>query len=107
VALSLLEQVQLAIPLQVPSQAEFIEIARRRLAPRASELSVTEDVLAAIAAEAASSPRAGHELSALLTRLLAGTWSLAKPGKNTRSKEGGAPEASAKPARRGRRKGKA
>ncbi len=107
VALSLLEQVQLAIPLQVPSQSELIEIARRRLAPRASELSVTEEVLAAIAAEAASSSRSGHELSALLTRLLAGAWSL-DPGRGRGNKEGGAPKpkASAKPARRGRRKGK-
>lgn len=105
-ALSLLEQVQLAIPLQVPSQADFIEIARRRLAPRASELSVTEDVLAAIAAEAASSSRSGHELNALLTRVLAGAWSL-DPGQETRGKRGRAPRASAKPARRGRRKGKA
>lgn len=108
VPVSLLEQVQLAIPLQVPSRAEFIEVARRRLAPRASELSVTEDVLAAIASEAASSPRAGHELNALLTRVLAGAWSLADPGQDTRNKERGVPKpkASAKPARRGRRKGK-
>ena len=105
---SLLEQVQLAIPLQVPSRAEFIEIARRRLAARSSEISVTEDVLAAIASEAASSPRAGHELNALLTRVLAGAWSLADPGQGTRNKEGGVPKpkAPAKPARRSRRKGK-
>jgi hypothetical protein len=96
VLVSLLEQVQLAVALQVPTQAEFIEIARQRLAPRVSELSVTEDVLAAIAVEATSSPRAGHELNALLTRVLAGAWSLK-----------GAPAPSVKPARRGRRKGKA
>jgi hypothetical protein len=105
---SLLEQVQLAIPLQVPSRAEFIEIARRRLASRSSEVSVTEDVLTAIAAEAVSSSRSGHELNALLTRVLSGAWSLADPGLGTRGKkEGGVPKpkASAKPARRGRRKG--
>jgi hypothetical protein len=106
VPVSVLEQAQLAIPLQKPSQAEFIEIARRRLASRASELSVTEDVLAAIASEAASSPRAGHELSAMLTRLLAGAWSLAAPGKDTGSEEGRVPKARAKTAGRGRRKGK-
>ncbi|HVG58375.1 MAG TPA: ClpX C4-type zinc finger protein [Hyalangium sp.] len=105
---SLLEQVQLAIPLQVPSRAELIEIARRRLAARSAEVSVTEDVLAAIAAEAVRSSRSGHELNALLTRVLAGAWSLADPGQGTASKEGGVPKpkAPAKPARRSRRKGK-
>jgi hypothetical protein len=105
---SLLEQVQLAVSLQVPSRAELIEIARRRLAARSSEVSVTEDVLAAIAAEAVSSSRSGHELNALLTRVLAGAWSLADPGRATGSKGGGVPKpkASAKPPRRGPRKGK-
>jgi hypothetical protein len=105
---SLLEQVQLAIPLQMPSRAEFIEIARRRLVARSSELSVTEDVLAAIAAEAMGSSRSGHELNALLTRVLAGAWSLADPAQGAGSKEGRVPKpkAPAKPARRGRRKGK-
>jgi hypothetical protein len=109
VLLSVLEQVQLAIPLRAPSRDELIEIARRRLVPRASELSVTEDVLAAIASEAAGSPRAGHELNALLTRVLAGAWSLADPEQDSRSKEGRGPKpkAPAKPASRGRRKGKA
>jgi len=102
VPVSLLEQIQLAIPLQVPTREEFMEIARRLLAPRASQLSVTEEVLAALASEAAGSPRAGHELSALLARVPGGSWSLTPTGKGTAAKK---KRAAAKPARRGRRKG--
>ncbi|MFL5343978.1 MAG: ClpX C4-type zinc finger protein [Hyalangium sp.] len=108
--LELLEQVQVAIPLQVPTEAEFMEIARRRLALRGSELSLSGEVLAAFASEAARSPRAGHELNALLTRVLAGAWSLAgeekKPHVKKAGGKGAATKGSAKrPARRGRRKG--
>jgi hypothetical protein len=110
VPLELLEQVQVAIPLQVPTEAEFMEIARRRLAPRGSELSLSQDVLAAFAAEAAHSPRAGHELNALLTRVLPGSWSLAGEEKKARGKKAAGKRAAGKgavtkPARRGRRKG--
>ncbi|HYH95686.1 ClpX C4-type zinc finger protein [Hyalangium sp.] len=104
VPVSLLEQIQLAIALQVPTRDELMEVARRLLVPRASELSVTEEVLAAIAAEAASSPRAGHELNALLARVLVGSWSLMAAGPKPGAKKGKAPRAAAKPARR-RRKG--
>ncbi len=108
--LELLEQLQVAIPLQVPTAAEFMEIARRRLALRGSELSLSDEVLAAFASEAARSPRAGHELNALLTRVLAGSWSLAGEEKKARVKKAGGKSAGAKgaatkPSRRGRRKG--
>ncbi|MDC0707987.1 ClpX C4-type zinc finger protein [Stigmatella sp. ncwal1] len=81
--LSLLEQVQLCVALQAPTEAEYAEIARRRLAPRAPESTVSPEVISLFAAEAARSPRAGHELNALLNRVLAGAWSLdtAKPSK--------------------------
>jgi hypothetical protein len=102
VPVALLEHVQLALALRVPTEAEFVEIARRLLAPRASELDVSEDVLAALASEVARSPRAGHELSALLARVLAGSWRLAGREKVARGKG-----AAKKPARRGRRKGPA
>lgn len=91
VPVSLLEQIQLGIPLQVPTREEFMEIARQLLAPRGSLLALTDDLLAALASEAASSPRAGHELLALLARVPEGTWSL--PSKPKKS------------AKRGRRKG--
>jgi hypothetical protein len=106
VPVSLLEQIQLAIPLQVPSREEFMEIAQRLLAPRASQLSVTDEVLSALASEAASSSRAGHELSALLARVPEGSWSLIGAGKGKAAqKKKAAPEPRAKPAGRGRRKG--
>jgi hypothetical protein len=92
VPVSLLEQVQLAIPLRVPTQEEFMEIARQLLAPRGSLLALSDDILAALASEAASSPRYGHELSALLARVPEGSWSL--PANKAK-----------KAAKRGRRKG--
>ncbi|MFP2963671.1 hypothetical protein ACLEPN_39570 [Myxococcus sp. 1LA] len=73
----ILEHVQVLLPLQVPTHAEFVEIARQRLAPRGPAVSVAEDVLEALAQEAGRSPRAGHELHALLNRVPTGTWSLA------------------------------
>jgi hypothetical protein len=75
-ARALLEQVQLCVALQAPTEAEYAEIARRRLAPRSPEVTVTPEVISAFAAEAVRSPRAGHELNALLNRVLAGSWSL-------------------------------
>ncbi len=70
-----------------------MEIARRGLASR-EDCHLSDEVLVALATEAARSPRAGHELRALLARVPPGTWRLeVKKGK-------------AKPARRGRRKGK-
>jgi hypothetical protein len=93
VPVSLLEHVQVLLPLHAPTQAEFMEIARRRLALREPTVSVSEDVLGTFAEEAVRSPRAGHELQALLNRVPAGTWGL---------------ENAAKPAaapRKGRRRG--
>ncbi|MBZ4420876.1 ClpX C4-type zinc finger protein [Myxococcus sp. RHSTA-1-4] len=92
VPVSLLEHVQVLLPLHAPTQADYMEIARRRLALREPAVPLSEDVLAAFAAEAVRSPRAGHELHALLSRVPAGTWGL---------------ENAAKPAspRKGRRKG--
>lgn len=105
VPMALLDQIQLVIPLREPTEAEFIEIARRRLALRGSEVSLSDEVLAAFAAEAARSPRAGHELSALLARVLAGSWSLHEVGLQPRGDAGGKETGGKPPARRGRRKG--
>jgi hypothetical protein len=90
---ALLEQVQLAVALRAPTKKEFMEIARWRLALRTPAVSVTNDVLATLAAEAARSSRAGHELQALLSRVPAGTWKLDAAKKK-------------KPVRRSRRKGR-
>ncbi|WP_171818371.1 ClpX C4-type zinc finger protein [Pyxidicoccus fallax] len=88
----LLEHVQVLLPLHTPKRADYVEIARRRLALREPAVSLAEDVLATFAAEAERSPRAGHELHALLNRVPAGTWSLE-------------PKAKPAPTRKGRRKG--
>ncbi|CAM4335811.1 MULTISPECIES: ClpX C4-type zinc finger protein [Myxococcus] len=73
----ILEHVQVLLSLQVPTPSEFVEIARQRLASREPAVSVSEEVLMALAQEASRSPRAGHELHALLNRVPTGTWSLA------------------------------
>jgi hypothetical protein len=89
----LLEQVRLLVALVSPSIEDLVEIARRQLAAR-EDCHLSEEVLVALATEAARSPRSGHELRALLARVPPGTWrlELKKRGK-------------VKPARRGRRKG--
>lgn len=108
VPLALLDQLQLVIPLQEPTEAEFIEIARKRLAARGSEVSLSDDVLAAFAGAAARSPRLGHELTALLARVLAGSWRLQAFTRDMEDKGPVAKEVGGKPpARRGRRKGPA
>ncbi|HEX8435907.1 ClpX C4-type zinc finger protein [Archangium sp.] len=91
--ITLLERVQLLVPLEQPSIEDLVEMARRGLASR-EDCHLFDEVLVALATEASRSPRAGHELRALLARVPPGTWRLeAKKGKP-------------KPARRGRRKGK-
>ncbi|MBJ6762503.1 hypothetical protein JGU66_17160 [Myxococcaceae bacterium JPH2] len=93
VHLAVLEQVQGYVPLPGPSRADFVEMAKQWLARHSPAISLSEDVLSAFAAEALRSPRAGHELHALLSRVIAGSWRL---------------EPRVKPARargRGRRKG--
>jgi ClpX C4-type zinc finger len=110
IPLELLEQVQVALPLRAPTADEFLEIARKRLALAGSELSLSDEVLAAFAAEATNSPRAGHELNALLSRVLAGSWSLAgeekkAPGRKAAGKGAARRGAAKKPGRRGRPKG--
>lgn len=70
------EKIQLAAPFRAPSPEELVEIARRLLVARASELDLSDDLLAALAAEAARSPRGAHELRALLDRIPPGSWTL-------------------------------
>ena len=63
-----------------PALAAYVDSVGRKVA-RASELDLSEDLLQALAAEAARSPRGAHELKALLDRIPAGSWSLkAVPG---------------------------
>ena len=45
VPLTLIDQLQLVIPVQDPSEAELLEIARRRLALRGSEVTLSDEVL--------------------------------------------------------------
>ncbi|MFP2932775.1 hypothetical protein ACLESO_48040, partial [Pyxidicoccus sp. 3LG] len=88
VPVSLLEHVQVLLPLHTPTQAEYVEIARKRLALREPAVSLSEEVLTAFAAEAVRSPRAGHELHALLRRVPSGTWSLENAPKPARPQKG-------------------
>jgi hypothetical protein len=94
--IALLERVQLLVPLERPSIEDLVEIARRGLASR-EDRRLSDEVLVALATEAARSPRAGHELRALLARVPPGTWGLEVKKAKAKGK--------AKPARRGRRKG--
>jgi hypothetical protein len=70
------ERVQAAVALRAPTAEELAEMARRLVVARAAELDVGDELLQAIAAQAARSPRGGHELKALLDRMPPGSWSL-------------------------------
>ncbi|AGC45040.1 TPR repeat-containing ClpX C4-type zinc finger protein [Myxococcus stipitatus DSM 14675] len=73
---SVLEHVQVLVSLRQPSRADYVEMARATLARREPATSLSDDALAVFAAEAERSPRAGHELNALLNRVPSGTWEL-------------------------------
>ncbi|NOK13107.1 ClpX C4-type zinc finger protein [Corallococcus exercitus] len=97
VPVSLLERVQVLLPVRRPTVPELVEVARRSLALRQPAVTLSEEVLGAFAAEAVRSPRAGHELQALLSRVYAGSWSLeaaqtpAAPSHNPRGGRKGTP----------------
>ncbi|NNC05124.1 hypothetical protein HJC10_19995 [Corallococcus exiguus] len=97
VPVSLLERVQVLLPVRRPTVPELVEVARRILALRQPAVTLTDEVLGAFAAEAVRSPRAGHELQALLSRVYAGSWSLeaaqtpAAPSHNPRGGRKGSP----------------
>ncbi|MFY1829844.1 ClpX C4-type zinc finger protein [Myxococcus fulvus] len=88
---SILEHVQRLVSLRPPTSAEYKDMARAHLASREHATTLSEKALAVLVAEAARSPRAGHELQALLQRIPPGTWDLDKVTKPA-------------PARKGRRK---
>ncbi|MGE6758736.1 ClpX C4-type zinc finger protein [Corallococcus interemptor] len=97
VPVSLLERVQVLLPVRRPTVPELVEVARRTLALRQPAVTLSQEVLGAFAAEAVRSPRAGHELQALLSRVYAGSWSLeaaqtpAAPSQNPRGGRKGTP----------------
>jgi ClpX C4-type zinc finger protein len=83
------ERIQLAASFRAPAAEEMVEIARRLLLARASELDLSDDLVAALAAEAARSPRGAHELKALLDRIPAGSWTLrSAPGAQGKRRKG-------------------
>nr|WP_256434495.1 ClpX C4-type zinc finger protein [Myxococcus sp. CA056] len=92
IPVSILEHVQVLLSLHPPTREDYVEMARVRLALREPATSLSDSVLSAFAAEAERSPRAGHELQALLQRVPPGTWELENVTKPT-------------PLRKGRRKG--
>ncbi|NTX36933.1 hypothetical protein HUA78_21025 [Myxococcus sp. CA033] len=92
IPVSILEHVQVLLSLHPPTREDYVEMARARLALREPATSLSDSVLSAFAAEAERSPRAGHELQALLQRVPPGTWELENVTKPT-------------PPRKGRRKG--
>ncbi|NVJ21490.1 hypothetical protein HUW62_09710 [Myxococcus sp. AM011] len=92
IPVSILEHVQVLLCLRQPTRADYVEMARARLALREPKTVLSDSILTAFAAEAERSPRAGHELRALLQRVPPGTWELENVTKPT-------------PPRKGRRKG--
>ncbi|MCP3059876.1 hypothetical protein LXT21_13910 [Myxococcus sp. K38C18041901] len=89
--MNILEHVQRLVGLRQPTLAEYRDMARAHLASREHGTTLSEKALLVLVAEAARSPRAGHELQALLQRIPPGTWDLDKVTKPA-------------PARKGRRK---
>lgn len=92
IPVGILEHVQVLLCLSQPTRADYVEMARARLSLREPKTVLSDSVLIAFAAEAERSPRAGHELRALLQRVPPGTWELENVTKPT-------------PPRKGRRKG--
>ncbi|QSQ15971.1 ClpX C4-type zinc finger protein [Myxococcus landrumensis] len=84
----LLEHVRVLLCLRQPTRADYVEMARARLALRDPATSLSDDALAALAAEAERSPRAGHELHALLNRVPSGTWELEQVTKPPSTRKG-------------------
>lgn len=85
---SILEHVQVLSCLRQPERAEYVEMARARLALREPAMSLSDEVLNAFAAEAERSARAGHELHALLNRVPSGTWELEQVTKPPSTRKG-------------------
>jgi hypothetical protein len=85
----LLEQVRGVLTLPSSGAGQLAEIARKLAAARALVLS--DELIAAIAAQAVQSKRGGHEVKALVDRIPDGSWSLAAnlPGHRSRRKKGG------------------
>jgi|GEM_PF-334291 len=92
IPMGILEHVQVLLGLRQPTRADYVEMAHARLSLREPKTVLSDSVLMAFAAEAERSPRAGHELRALLQRVPPGTWELENVTKPT-------------PPRKGRRKG--
>ncbi|MFY2563405.1 ClpX C4-type zinc finger protein [Corallococcus terminator] len=92
IPVSILEHVQVLLCLRQPTREDYVEMARARLSLREPKTVLSDSVLTAFATEAERSPRAGHELRALLQRVPPGTWELENVTKPT-------------PPRKGRRKG--
>ncbi|MCP3164229.1 hypothetical protein LZ199_15140 [Myxococcus sp. QH3KD-4-1] len=92
IPVGILEHVQVLLCLRQPTRADYVEMARARLSLREPKTVLSDSVLMAFAAEAERSPRAGHEMRALLQRVPPGTWELENVTKPT-------------PPRKGRRKG--
>ncbi len=86
IPLEVAERVQAVAVLRAMEADELVEIARRLVVLRAAELDLSDEVLSALAQEAARSGRGGNELKALLSRVPPGSWSLAAAPKPKRSR---------------------
>jgi hypothetical protein len=82
----LLEQVREVLTLASSSAQQLAEIARKLAAARALVLS--DELIAAIAAQAVRSKRGGHEVKALIDRIPDGSWSLAAAAKSAKISNG-------------------
>jgi hypothetical protein len=74
--LAIADRVQVVASFRALTNDELEEIARRLLLPRAVELELGEELLAALAQLASTSGRGGHELAAFVRRLPPGSWNL-------------------------------
>ena len=84
------ERIQAVAPFRALSAEPLRELARRLLAARFPSLALSEEAVEALAAEAARSPRGGHELKALIARVPPGAWTLKpSPGPSKARKKGG------------------
>ncbi|HLL84970.1 MAG TPA: ClpX C4-type zinc finger protein [Longimicrobium sp.] len=89
------ERIQAVVSLRALPLSDWAEVARRLAAARFPQVALSPEALDALAAEAARSPRGGHELKALIGRIPAGEWGTRAQAKPSRG--------SSKPRRKGGR----
>jgi hypothetical protein len=85
---ALAEGIQVAVGFRQLATGELVEVGRQLLNRRASELFLTDDLLAALVEQAVRSGRGAHELQALLGRIPSGSWNLKSGAAAAKKKRG-------------------